>query len=280
LFHVLFDRPPFQHSVGLDKQRGLNWSGINGNEWPLLARFLDQAAHPDPGSRFATAMAAIQFLDSQQPHGVYPVVPQPGPTSILGENHVPWLGQLLQSYPASRKGNAETRGLDSEFARQTYVETELDRQLADDILSRKVSLVILCGNAGDGKTAFLQNLAIKLGMEPGPSAKRLWDCPLPDGLRVRANLDGSAAYQGRSAHELLNEFFEPFQDGQFPENLVHLIAVNDGPLLAWLEEQDESPLTESLRATLMGDERNGEQGQIRFSRSEYALVGGRAGRGQ
>lgn len=88
-------------------------------------------------------------------------------TQIRTDNEVPWLGQLLQSYPGSPKGNAETRGLDSDFARQTYVETHLDTLLIQDIRDRKVKLVILCGNAGDGKTAFLQNLASKLGLDVG-----------------------------------------------------------------------------------------------------------------
>ena len=75
-----------------------------------------------------------------------------------------WLLNLLKSYPGSRYGNAETRGLDSEFAEQTYVETKLDEYLFERIRRHEVSLVILCGNAGDGKTAFLQHLAGKLGL--------------------------------------------------------------------------------------------------------------------
>ena len=160
---------------------------------------------------------------------------------IRTDNVVPWLSQLLQSYPGSPKGNAETRGLDSDFAKMTYVETALDEILADDIKNRRVSLVILCGNAGDGKTAFLQNLAKNLGLEVGASAQRIWDLTLPDGLKFYANLDGSAAFQGRTANELLNECFAPFQTGEFPENVVHLLAVNDGKLLEWLEESDQIP---------------------------------------
>ncbi|MFP4192035.1 MAG: hypothetical protein ACLFU6_08195, partial [Candidatus Hydrogenedentota bacterium] len=67
--------------------------------------------------------------------------------------------ELLRVQPGSPWGNVETRGLDSGFARDTYVETELDRHVADAIRGKAVSLVILGGNAGDGKTAFLQNLA-------------------------------------------------------------------------------------------------------------------------
>ena len=37
------------------------------------------------------------------------------------EEQVEWLLDLLQSYPGSRWGNRETRGLDTEFAAETYV---------------------------------------------------------------------------------------------------------------------------------------------------------------
>ncbi|MFO7774777.1 MAG: hypothetical protein R6W89_03170 [Candidatus Hydrogenedentota bacterium] len=74
-------------------------------------------------------------------------------TQANTQNEVPWLKELLQVQPGSPWGNVETRGLDSSFARETYVETELDRQVADAVRGKTVSLVILCGNAGDGKTA-------------------------------------------------------------------------------------------------------------------------------
>ncbi len=110
------------------------------------------ATHSDRSQRFTSAMEAQTFLrnlnQSEISIGIDPFVPSPA--IIRTDNVVPWLSQLLQSYPGSPKGNAETRGLDSDFAKMTYVETALDEILADDIKNRRVSLVILCGNAGDG----------------------------------------------------------------------------------------------------------------------------------
>jgi serine/threonine protein kinase len=282
-FHVLFDRYPFpQYGAGLDKRHGLNWGDVDRQEWQRVALFLDRGTHPDHTQRFDSAMEAIAFLDSgltAEPAGAVNEAAEAAAVielpPVLTDNVVPWLEQLLQSYPGSPRGNAETRGLDSPFARQTYVETKLDAVLTEDVREGKVSLVVLCGNAGDGKTAFLQNLASKLGLDPGTSAKRLWDYVLPNGVRIRANLDGSAAYQGRSAGELLNEFFAPFGSEAFPEKLVHLIAINDGPLLAWLNEGGESYLTAQLYAALDTEGVAEIDPRIRFvDLNARSLVGG------
>lgn len=277
IFHTLFDRQPFHHGAHSDKSRGLNWHEINQSEWERLNKFLSRAAHPDKSQRFASAMEAQVFLRRlTQPETPSDESFVPETALIRTDNIVDWLSQLLQSYPGSPKGNAETRGLDSDFARMTYVETALDEILADDIKNRRVSLVVLCGNAGDGKTAFLQNLAANLGLEVGASAQRIWDLTLADGLKFYANLDGSAAFQGRSANELLDECFAPFRTGEFPENLVRLLAVNDGKLLEWLEDgaASNSDLTDQLYDAL-GDDYTELDSRIRFiDLNKRSLVGG------
>ncbi|MDE2125236.1 MAG: NERD domain-containing protein [Armatimonadetes bacterium] len=267
LFHALFDRRPFDYDGVSQKGRGLNWEGIVRDDWPRLSNFFDRATDPDPAHRFSDARDALAFLraltvpTSRNPH----IPTTADPTQVWTEQHVPWLGQLLQGYPGSPlHGNVETRGLDSEFARATYVETALDKMIADEIRSRKISLVILCGNAGDGKTAFLQNLAANLRLPPVASAQRIWNEVLPDGLQLYANLDGSAAYQGRSANSLLNELFAPFTTPDFPVARTHLVAINDGPLLAWLIEAERSYLTDQLEAGLQAESGEGLDSRIRF----------------
>ena len=185
-----------------------------------------------------------------------------------------WLQSLLQSYPGSRWGNSETRGLDTPFAGQTYVETHLEEALYGDILSRKVRLVILCGNAGDGKTALLQHLADRLGFGIHNSSERILETRMNDGLMVRMNLDGSASWQGRSADELLDEFLEPFQKGVPAEDIVHLLAINDGRLLEWIDRvESETPLTQALDGLLNGEE-SAPESHIRFiSLNQRSLVG-------
>lgn len=163
-------------------------------------------------------------------------------------NVVPRLRELLTLYPGGRHGCVETRGLDTPFAADTYVETGLEENLLHAIRTREARLVILCGNAGDGKTAMLQHLASRLGLPKHASSQRLWNERIPNGPRVYVNLDGSASYQGRSADDLLSEFFEPFLHGPPEEDLVHLLAVNDGRLLKWATEREDGggPLVQQL----------------------------------
>ncbi len=279
-FEIIYDKPPFLYPHGLDKGSGLNWEELDRNRFPRVAVFLDKATALDPSLCYenaATAFAALQsFLSGETDTKVsIEQHPEAGSDELPAPSEVGWLRQVQQAYPASPKGNAETRGLDSPFAKQTYVETALDTSLAKEIRDGKVNLVILCGNAGDGKTAFLQNLSENLGLGAKPSAERLWDVTLGGRIKVRANLDGAAAYQGRSAQEILDEFFAPFHTGNWPPNLVHLIAINDGPLLAWLDEKEESWLTNQLYAALQEENGIEVNKRIRFiDLNARSLVGG------
>ena len=282
-FQVLFEKEPFMYDGSRAKERGLNWDGVEREEYPTVAAFLEQATNPDPEQRFASAAeakAALSPLNRTDAEDFDESVDSgdrlPSELSARSENEVPWLQSLLQSYPGSRWGNRETRGLDTDFAAQTYVETPLEDALYHDILSREVRLVILCGNAGDGKTALLQHLAGRLGFGVHDSSERILEHQMDDGLIVRMNLDGSASWQGRSADELLDEFLEPFQQGSPDADLVHLLAVNDGRLLEWIdrvESESETPLTQALYDLLNGDE-SAPESHIRFiSLNQRSLVG-------
>lgn len=281
-FQVLFEKEPFMYDGSRIKERGLNWDGVEREKYPTVAAFLEQATDPDPEQRFASAAEAKAVLsqprrtDADEPvdkEGGDAIEP-PSEPLVRSENEVDWLQSLLQSYPGSRWGNSETRGLDTPFAGQTYVETPLEDALYHDILSRKVRLVILCGNAGDGKTALLQHLAGRLGFGIHDSSERILKHQMDDGLIVRMNLDGSASWQGRSADELLDEFLEPFQKGAPDEDLVHLLAINDGRLLEWIDRvESETPLTQALYDLLNGDE-SAPESHIRFiSLNQRSLVG-------
>jgi len=64
-------------------------------------------------------------------------------------------------------------------------------------------------------------------------------------------MDASAAWNGRPAVELLDEFLQPFHTENPPDDITHLIAINDGPLSAWLDEQkQESHLTQQIELAL------------------------------
>ena len=90
----------------------------------------------------------------------------------------PFLDQFLMFYSQARVSNGQTRGLETEISRKTYVETRLDRELATGILRGQFRLVILTGNAGDGKTAFIQKVE--------EEAPRSWSCACRRGHRLSA----------------------------------------------------------------------------------------------
>jgi serine/threonine protein kinase len=301
VFHVVFDHEPFQRDGVQDKGAGLNWDDAQRGEYTTLARFLDQATHADPEQRVKTARDALCLLkEVHDPHqkagdpsdaelGVdaeemipFPVgEPEMEDTTQLREREVPWLRSLLQSYPGSPLwGNVETRGLDSEFAAQTYVETELEKSLHKDIIERRVRLVVLCGNAGDGKTALLQHLARRLGLGKHSSSDRILNGTTGDGLKIKMNLDGSASWCGRTADELLDEFMAPFQHGCPDEDIVHLLAINDGRLLEWLDTAEqrqggvETPLAKELYE-LLQQQVTHQESSVRFiNLNQRSLVGG------
>jgi serine/threonine protein kinase len=294
-FHVIFEREPFHYGGVHAKERGLNWEGLDTRDYLRLRAFLDRATHPSPDQRFrsvADAKAALETSPTVQAATTKEsITEEESSTTVdrkskgvraeeLREQQVDWLLSLLQSYPGSRWGNRETRGLDTPFADQTYVETTLEETLLRDVQQRRIRLVILCGNAGDGKTALLQHLAARLGLGKHASAERILEGRMDDGLVVRMNLDGSASWRGRSADELLDEFLEPFQGGPPAEDIVHFLAINDGRLLEWIEgvesrrRGEETPLTKELYE-LLDDETDVPESHIRFiSLNQRSLVGG------
>lgn len=171
-FHVLHDREPFLFGSSRRKGQGLNWEGTESAKMPKLKAFLDRATNPEQSIRFSDARDAMSFLtESIGPNLPSSVVS--APLMTLSPQVAERLSVLLSAYPGSRHGNAETRGLDSNFAAQTYVETGLDRVLKQDVKAGAVDLIVLFGNAGDGKTAFLQNLAQEVSGDSIPSQQRL-----------------------------------------------------------------------------------------------------------
>ena len=281
LFHTLTDRAPTRDA----RQLGLPWSEAERLAMPHLTALLDAAASLDPRQRFDTAGAALRRLRAEialtnatDGAGVNVPISAPPEPEPLRPNVVERVKDILRSYPGSRFGNVETRGLDSAFASDTYVETGLDTALLAEIEFGEVSLVILCGNAGDGKTAFLQHLTKRMGAAPPPSSRRVWDGSVA-GRPVKINLDGAASWQGHSADELLDELFAPFLHGPPKDRRVHLVAVNDGRLLEWIDHADalaNGPLllTEQLGEAL-GHEGEGLPSYIRLIElNTRSLVGG------
>ncbi|MEL7590741.1 MAG: protein kinase [Anaerolineaceae bacterium] len=164
------------------------------------------------------------------------------PDEIGRINYNPYVTRLLKLYSQARLDNSGTRGLD-DIARMTYVQTRLDQALQPAILDGQYRLVIITGNAGDGKTAFIQSLekAVEgLGgsiEHPTSNSSRFNH----RGMQFIANYDGSQDEGAERANDqVLNEFFTVFGDIGFSSissaTPVHLIAINEGRLVDFFSD--------------------------------------------
>ena len=151
----------------------------------------------------------------------------------------------LKIYSQSLLSTGLTRGLDE----STYIPTRLDTALKDDVLKGKKKLIVLTGNAGDGKTAFIQ-LIEESAKKAGGNFKTKTDngCEFSfNGFEFETLYDGSQDFEGKSNDILLKEFFKAFEGDKEPSaKIVKIIAINEGKLrdfilnkreYAWLGKQ-------------------------------------------
>ncbi|NTX13533.1 protein kinase [Myxococcus sp. CA056] len=221
---------------------------------PELVDVMLKAIAPKRAARFASAVELQRALAGvpaarRAPQPVTPVPPSWGPPTNGGNgsssgqpiapNTNPYVRHMLTVYSQSKRSNAGTRGLDV-ISEQTYVETALDRDLLPSVLSGEFSLVIISGNAGDGKTAFLQKLE-----RAATDEQAIVDHSLNGArfvLRGRtflSNYDGSQDEGDRKNDDVLRAFLAPFKgkdsSGWAMSKETRLIAINEGRLVDFLE---------------------------------------------
>lgn len=215
---------------------------------PELTSIVLKAIAPKRADRFASAAALIEALGEVTRARREPVsetsdsllVPELGSAGAPNANS--FVSYLLTLYSQSSLSNAGTRGLD-DLGRRTYVATLLDSRLLPDVVAGKFKLVLITGNAGDGKTAFLQQLEARAGEE----AQLVSSEALLNGRRFTTmhrtfltNYDGSQDEDKRGNDEVLREFFAPFQGADpaaWPDIETRLIAINEGRLVDFLQTE-------------------------------------------
>jgi len=221
-----------------------------------FADFLVKAVNPSRAQRFQTAAQMRKALEKIP--ALHAATASTAATTIGNLNlepdevgrsdYNPYVTRLLTLYSQARRSNAGTRGLD-DIARLTYVETKLDTALTPAILDGQFRLVIVTGNAGDGKTAFLQQLETQFEQR-GASLNRLpssngaeWTY---DAIAYASNYDGSQDEGSTENDEVLANFLAPFKGNSLAglaSTQARIIAINEGRLRDFL---DHSPLRQEF----------------------------------
>ncbi|WP_037340460.1 serine/threonine protein kinase, partial [Amycolatopsis sp. MJM2582] len=211
------------------------------------------------GTARVTKSRPVQPMDAI-PSGVFPDVPSAEPAP----NSNPYVAHLQTLYSQSHRSNRGTRGLDPQ-GMQVYVETALDRELLPALTAGRHALVVVTGNAGDGKTAFLERFeaqARELGARFGPQRVNGSDFTL-DGRRFRTNHDGSQDEADAASDDVLEDFFAPYAGedatGWAQLGETRLIAVNEGRLVDFLSHRHERfPLLSKLTNIGLGGGATGD----------------------
>jgi serine/threonine protein kinase len=199
-----------------------------------IARVLLRAVSADPAQRPVSAEQMIEDLRVAMQAAEEPIETEAA-GAPLPEMVNPWVDSIRGLYRNSASGNADNRGLDSEFVRETYVPTALDEHLLPGIFEHLPRAVFLSGNPGDGKTAFLEQVQQELrrkGATPveGRQDPSGWEW-LYRGHTFRSCYDASEAHAGMSADEQLTEKLSGLEGADRPESaLTVLVAINDGRL--------------------------------------------------
>ena len=145
------------------------------------------------------------------------------------KNHNPHLDEFLRFYSQSDTSTGGTRGYDP----KTYVETKLDEKLTPAIFNPETKLVILSGNAGDGKTAYIQRVEAQAKAD-GATVTSQNDNGTSftmGGGSFQTLYDGSQDFEGTKNDDVLAKFFSEFEGEHAPTgNFTKIIAINEGKL--------------------------------------------------
>ncbi len=162
----------------------------------------------------------------------------------------PHVDAFLTIYSQSDRSTGGTRGYDPE----TYVETKLDRNLVPRIFDPTTKLVILTGNAGDGKTAFIQHVEriatdrktnLLTQTENGSTF-------LLNGVTYQTLYDGSQDFEGAANDAVPNGFFKKLRARRLPWALLRRSLPPMRESYGILFKQAKLPLTWPRATTVMG----------------------------
>lgn len=229
---------------------------------PELVSVVLKAIAPRRAERFATATdfrdAMIEVRHARRIQTVSLAAKAVASSGQGGEadsapNSNAFVSHLLTLYSQSHRSNVGTRGMDA-LGFSAYVDTALDRALLPAVLSGEFRLVLISGNAGDGKTAFLQRLEKEVEARGGSANRGLPNGSelVLGGKRYLINYDGSQDEGNKDNNQVLLDFLSPFKGSDartWTPKETRLIAINEGRLVDFLatHENEFSELTALVR---------------------------------
>lgn len=211
---------------------------------PAFAAFVMKAIDTRHEKRFRTATEMLKALEEIGETGiakksdVYVVNVNDGE-----ELHI--VDYINSLYSQSLNGNVGTRAGwtgNNILDKETYTKTKLDTELLSAIKEGKYKLLIITGNAGDGKTAFIKQVEQCSDEIVYFDDTHNGACITLNGITYRTNYDGSQDEANLKNSEVLKEFFRPFEYLNGNYNVAEegrIIAINEGRLMDFLENAPE-----------------------------------------
>lgn len=204
-----------------------------------FVNFVMKSIITDNTRRFKTAK---EMLDALLAIGMDGMLKPKDVTVITHQGEIDIVDYINSLYSQSEHGNSGTRAAVKPLPLDelTYTETKLDKKLLGDIAALKYKLVIITGNAGDGKTAFLhkvENTGTDIDLLPNANGAKF----KIKGIPFESNYDGSQDEEEKVNDDVLTDFFRPFME---IDDYTHaaegrVIAINEGRLVDFLSTRPE-----------------------------------------
>ena len=231
---------PGKHIPILDKKPN-DVSSINTLISPEFAAFVMKSIETRHENRFKTAK---EMLDALEAIGETGLGKKKVAVEVPIDSDINIVDYINSLYSQSENGNAGTRAGwkgNNKLDKETYTKTRLDIKLLSAIKEGKYRLVIITGNAGDGKTAFIRQVE-----QSSDQIEYLDDTHngakiVINGITYQTNYDGSQDEANLKNSEVLKKFFQPFEGlkNYHEAKEGRIIAINEGRLMDFLENNDD-----------------------------------------
>ena len=283
LYQVLTGQYPFSQppDARRDRRRPAAIARVAVSCRTRSSTTLLRAIAPLRGDRYGSA---AEFLAALQAIGEVHRRPRPRLSrfpcrSRRRPNVNPFVDHLQSLYSQSPVSNAGTRGKD---AYGTYVATALDEHLIPDVLDGRYRLVIITGNAGDGKTAFLERLirprasAAGSRVAPRPTG-RTCACPTGAGCAPTTTAARTRATGPTTTCSASSSAPSPTAPRPRATRETRLIAINAGRLVDFLTStRASSPgSTPLVDAGLAGQSAGGDIAVVNLNQRSLVAGGDR-----